>query len=56
MMHYNGWRVHLQRKGSFVEWWVYHPGYGSTQGRALTRGGARRAALYAIGDFVQGLA
>ena len=51
-----GWKLHFQRKGSEVEWWVYNPAFGSRQGTNPTRGGARKEALFAIGDFVQGLA
>jgi hypothetical protein len=51
----DGWRIHIQRKGTHIEWWVYHSGYGSTQGLAWTRSGAEKAAKYAIGDFIQGL-
>lgn len=55
MLYRGEWKMHFQRKGPFIEWWVYHSGYGSAGGHSLTRGGARRSALWAIGDFVQGV-
>ena len=55
MRYYSGFKMHVQRKGLRVEWWVHHSGYGSAGGYEWTHGGARRAAFYAIGDFVQGV-
>ena len=50
------WRVHIQRMGRDVNWWVQHPRYGQRQGWERTHGGAWSAARWAIGDFIQGLA
>ena len=55
MIYHKAWRIHIHREGLFVVWWVRHFDGRSAQGRAFTHGGAKRAAMYAIGDFVQGL-
>lgn len=51
-----GWLVQMERVGPRVRWDVYHSGYGTAGGWAFSRNGAWKAARYAIGDFVQGLA
>jgi hypothetical protein len=50
-----GWTIRVMRDGDRWRWEVYRMDHGAAVGYAFGKGGAYKAAKYAIGDFRQGL-
>ncbi len=49
-----GWTIRVQRESDRWRWEVYRVDHGGAVGYEHTKGGAYKAAKWAIGDFRQG--